>query len=95
MFNFDCDDNNCFQICLNGLSFFPNEMNNDSFFPENNNEIYFISDLNQKITNSNKNNKVNTINCSSTKIESTNGESLPRFCSLEKIKEIFSKNEKL
>ena len=95
MINFDCDDNNCFQNCLNGLSFFPNEMNNDSFFPENNNEIYFISDLNQKITNSNKNNKVNTINCSSTKIESTNGESLSRFCSLEKIKEIFSKNEKL
>ena len=99
MFNFDCDDNNCFQICLNGLSFFPNEMNNDTFVPENNNELYFIpnSDLNRKLTNSNKNeyNKVNTINCSSTKIESTNDKSLFSVCSVENIKKIFSKNKNL
>ena len=99
MFNFDCDDNNCFQICLNGLSFFPNEMNNDTFVPENKNEVYFIpnSDLNQKLTNSNKNeyNKVNTINCSSTKIESTNDKSLFSVCSVENIKKIFSKNKNL
>ncbi len=99
MFNFDCDDNNCFQICLNGLSFFPNEMNNDTFVPENKNEVYFIpnSDLNQKLTNSNKNeyNKVNTINCSSTKIESTNDKSLFSVYSFENIKEIFSKNKNL
>ena len=97
MFNFDCDDNNCFQICLNGLSFFPNEMNNDTFVPENKNEVYFIpnSDLNQKLTNSNEYNKVNTINCSSTKIESTNDKSLFSVCSVENIKKIFSKNKNL
>jgi hypothetical protein len=102
--NLVCDNNNnnYSQNDLDGFSFSPknNEMNLDNpLFSNNKNELYFLSpDFKKKITNYkvNKNEcyNVNNIISPFSKNEANNDELLFNFYSFEKIKEIFSKNEK-
>ena len=105
-FNFACDEKDYFLNSFGDFTFFPqsNEKNLDLFIPDINNDFYFktYSDLKKKVTNSKtkKNECYNEANINSPSpspspiSESINDEPLFNFYSFEKIKEIFSKNEK-